>query len=771
MDARPRPAPPEPDSIPLLTSLLVLFIAFTAMYLRTAPPAPRPADAPASAFSATRAREVLRVLVGDGAPHPVGSDANAEVRARIVQSFADLGYAPQVQTTFACSGTDQACATVHNIVVERAGRDAGPVVLVATHYDSVPAGPGASDAGVSVAAVLEAARALAAEPPAQNPVVFLVSDAEEAGLIGASAFVAEHPLAANVGVVVNLEARGTSGPSVMFETSAGNAWLIDRLAASLPRPVASSLFYPVYERLPNDTDLTVFKAAGIPGVNFAFIGGGSQYHTPLDRVGNASPSSLQHQGENTLAIVRAFAEADLSSPPEGSVVFFDVLGARVVSWPVSFTTPLAVLAFLLVAATAVLSWRAGGAPFWRDFVGLAGWVVALGVSALASWLWLRQMTGLGAWPGGATTRPALAVLAFWVLGLAVALLVAVIVARWARVAGAWTGCWLGWSAAGVAAAVTFPEASYVLIVPALVAGAAGAAGTAIRRQAPGTVAAMLPMATAAVLIMPSAWMLFEALGPQALPIVGTAIALVGTGLAPLAARAGGVRWLVPIAALATAGTLSALSLRAEAFSPASPERMNITLFQRAEEPRARWLLSPQSGVLPEALRLAAPFGAEREVAFPWSAAVAFSAAADPLPWEAPTIEVIDQGVRDGHRFVRLRAVSPRGAPVMTLLLPRSRVVSISVDGRDVPQRPEGGVVRPSPRDAGPPLGGYTHHTVPSEGVEIEVVITGDGPLEGYLIDRSYGLPPAGAPIAGARPVTATLAGLGDVIVLARRIGF
>ena len=56
--------------------------------------------------------------------------------------------------------------------------------------------------------------------------VFLVDEGEEAGLLGASGFVADHPLAPAIGAVVNLEARGTSGPSVMFETSGDNGWLV-----------------------------------------------------------------------------------------------------------------------------------------------------------------------------------------------------------------------------------------------------------------------------------------------------------------------------------------------------------------------------------------------------------------------------------------------------------------------------------------------------------------------------------------------------------------
>ena len=46
------------------------------------------------------------------------------------------------------------------------GRDAGkPAVLLACHYDSVAAGPGAADDGAGVATTLEVARALTSGPP------------------------------------------------------------------------------------------------------------------------------------------------------------------------------------------------------------------------------------------------------------------------------------------------------------------------------------------------------------------------------------------------------------------------------------------------------------------------------------------------------------------------------------------------------------------------------------------------------------------------------
>ncbi len=202
---------------------------------------------------------MLRRLVGDGVPHPAGSAANDIVRDRVLAEFSALGYQPQVQTGFACDeyGT---CATAKNILARLDGTEPGPAVLLAAHYDSVPAGPGASDDGAGVAAVLEIARALKSMGTPRHSVIFLIDDAEEAGMIGARVFVDQSPWAKDVRAAVNLEARGTSGPSLMFETGSANYWAVQLYSKFAKRPATNSIFYEAYKQLPNDTDFTVFKA-------------------------------------------------------------------------------------------------------------------------------------------------------------------------------------------------------------------------------------------------------------------------------------------------------------------------------------------------------------------------------------------------------------------------------------------------------------------------------------------------------------------------------
>ncbi|HVE81650.1 MAG TPA: M28 family peptidase, partial [Myxococcales bacterium] len=402
----------------LALALLAAFVTLAAARFR--PPAPLPPDAEPSLFSAGRAREHLRAIAGDGRPRPVGSAAGAEAREKIVRQLQALGYRPEVQDGFACSAVST-CARVRNVWALRPGARGtdGPLVMLSAHYDSVPAGPGASDDASGVAALLEIARALSLDPPARNPVLILVNEGEEPGLIGAEAFAADHPLARQVVAVVNVEARGTAGPSVMFETSDGNGPLLSLFAGAEAHPVTNSIYYSVYKTLPNDTDLTVYKRVGMAGMNFGFVDGEVRYHTPKDDVAHQDPASLQHQGQNALAMARALAAADLGALRGEDQVFFDVFAAWTVHWPERWMPALGALGLLLVLAAAALAVRRGharaGQVGWGLLAALAA-VVATAAVAAASLLLLRA--------GRAAPYPFLALaapakVAFWSSALGV----------------------------------------------------------------------------------------------------------------------------------------------------------------------------------------------------------------------------------------------------------------------------------------------------------------------------------------------------------------
>ncbi len=461
----------HPMVMRLLVALMWLVLAFLTV-VAYAPPSPRPTTLPDTAFSEARARVFLKELVGDDIPHPVESSQNEIVREHILSTLRGFGYAPEVQTA-EVNDQNGFPVTVHNILVRRRGSHPGPAVMLVAHYDSVPPGPGASDDAASVAIILENSRMLRSLPPFRNDLILLITDGEERGLLGAHGFVDAHPWAQDVKVVINLEARGTSGRSLLFQTSDKDAWLIALYARTVHQPTTSSLYAEVYKRLPNDTDFTVFKEHGMEGYNFAFIRDARSYHTARDNLANSDPGSLQHQGDNAWLLLTALADFNLEERTQGRTIYTDVMGQFLLWWPASLNLLLASSIFFVTLAAGTVAYRRG------RLQTLSLRTFAFFPLALLGALLLGQLCDLA-------LRSAGLLLGKWIdyplpialaLG-AVALLGICGVARfllpnkregW----GIWTGVWFWWNALGVLIAWLAPGASYLFLLPGGVAAVLG----------------------------------------------------------------------------------------------------------------------------------------------------------------------------------------------------------------------------------------------------------------------------------------------------------
>ena len=736
----------------LLASLALLGAAAAVVASRLQPPAPVPADGPAAAFSAGRALELLGRIDPDGAPRPIGSAAHERARRVIVEELRRLGLAPEVQETFAC-GIYGTCATVRNVLARTGG---GRSVLLMAHYDTVPAGPGAGDDGAGVAAVLEMARALLARPP-PRPIIVLIDDGEEGGLIGAAAFLAEHPWAKDVGAVVNLEARGTAGPSLLFEITGGSAFPA-ALARSVPRPVTGSFFAGIYQRLPNDTDLSLFRPLGLPGVNLAFIGEGERYHTSGDDRAHLDPGSVQHQGETALAMARAFASGNLEEPPRGDAVFFDVLSVGVVAWPASGSLPLAAAGLLVSLGAAALARRRAG---WKALVlGLGAFAAGPLLGAAAAMGLRLLLAAAGALPRPWVAHPAAALAAFSCAGIAAAAGATTLARRAGPEAlGIATG--IGFSALALVAASALPAASYLLIVPALAAGGAALAAAAVPALAgPAAVAASL---AAAMVLLPVVWLLQLALGVLGSPAFAALPAMVVAPLAPFLAglgdRARKATW-VPIGATIGAAVLAAFLPHASA---ARPQATTLVFHQDAASMTARWLLVASDERLPEPMRRAAPFSGRAQRVFGWDQRSAFAAVAPALSVPGPELQIVETSRRGSLREVRTRLRSPRRArDAMLLIPPGSPVVAVEIGGRPAPADPK---VRRL-------ISGYGVARclgLPPEGVEITLTIEGEAKVPVEVLDLSSGLPPGGERLVAARPSSGVPFQDGDATVMTRRV--
>jgi hypothetical protein len=443
----------------LFVALLVALLGgFAATGLLIQPPPVRASSQPGE-FDAARAKGRLEAILGDERPHPADTAAADAVRARLVSQIRALGLTPVVRDQLACNTIYKTrgvtCARVRNVIVQL-GPPGGKALLLNTHYDSNPTGPGAGDAGVGVATLLEVASILK-DQPLRRPLIVLFNEGEELGLIGARAFLAD-PLSSHVDSLVNLEARGTTGPVSMFETSIPNGPAVRAFAKSVDRPFANSLATDFYRQMPNYTDVNSFSERGWTTLNLAMIGNETRYHSAGDNLQALDPRSLQHMGDQTLAVARTLAGAAPSGG--GNLLFADIAGRQLVVIPqwLGFA-----LLGLLVAGFAWVSWRRGG--LWR---GLAVFLAALVASGALAWLGMYLM-GL-ARPGSFwRAEPLWAQLAVYACGLLAAVAALALVGRRLTAAQLRSTFWLGFLLLGVAVLAIAPGGVIYFLFPPLVA--------------------------------------------------------------------------------------------------------------------------------------------------------------------------------------------------------------------------------------------------------------------------------------------------------------
>lgn len=743
------------------TGTLLVALAATAVVLLVAqaalvPPAPRGADAPSTEFSAERAQRMLADLAGDGSPRPTGSPAAGRAAGRAAALLAGAGYSPRVEVGFVCR-PGNVCGTVKNVVAELPGATTSTVLAMA-HYDSVGAGPGIADDLSGVASLLEVARALKSGPRLRNGVTFLIAEGEEVGSLGAEAFARRSPLAKRVAAVVNVEARGTSGPSLLFETGGGEGRSLDAYAAGARRPVASSVFAWLYGLLPNYTDFTVFARNGLSGLNFAFIGDPALYHTSSDSLSHLSRASLQHQGENALAAVRGLAGTDLSQQG-GREVYFDLLGRSLIAWPIGWTLPLAALGLAVLAVIALVAIRRGRIAGADLLAGLGSLLAVTLAASLLSWLFNFALQAFASPLPAFPTAPGRLQASFWLLASGIAILLPI---SRRTGAGVWLGVAIAWSAFSLAFALVAPEVAYLFLVPALAAALVGPVAVG-GTPAWSRIAFLVPGLVAGCLWFPLLLLVGDGFGTELFWMSAIAIAFLLTWLAAISgeATARGRRWIA-----GTAFALSAVALGAFLIVPrqsaAAPASLNLIFREDADGRKGEWIA--QAGFpLPQDLAALARFE-RRDPAYPWPGiGRTLHAPAAAMGLAGPRLDPISSVTEGSSRRVRARLISLRGASFAALMIPeKAALSSIRIGGEVAPPIPGEGYFK---RDGWLI---FRIFGVPPEGVEIEMVVKSPQ-MQCIVLDRTAGLPPLGASLQKARPPWTATSGDGDVTLVSRSV--
>jgi Peptidase family M28 len=707
----------------LLPALLAVMGAKSAL-VPTAPAA----GVGAGGFDTARAMARLQRILGDQRPHPVDSAANDEVRGRLLAELRALGLAPRVADSFTCNGatTGQtvSCARIRNVVAT-IGPAEGRHVLLVSHYDSTPTGPGAADDGIGIASMLEIA-ALLKDRPLRRPVSLLFNEGEETGLIGARAFLDRDPLEARVDSLVNLESRGTTGPAIMFETSRPNGRAIRHYARSVDRPAGNSLTTDFSRLIPNQTDVAVLKERPWTILNFAIIGNETHYHSPDDSIANLDPRSLRHMGEQALQ-----ATADLagggSLPAAGQLLYGDVLGIGLVALPLWLG--LALLGVLLVSFIWLAWSRRGGVGR-----GAAAPVLAMADAALTAFLlhrligWLRPGEYWRANPEWIS----LAVDATAMASAAVALLW---ITRGVARDRLRLGFWLVFLILGAGICVAAPGAAIYFLLPPLLAGV-GLLWPRVERFATGLALLALAVHWLPLLHLSQVLLDFDSgwvFAPVSVLILFPFLIELKWALA----RLGRER---VTAVLATAAALAWLPAAfAPAYSVERKQRLSLEYVWDEASGKARWMAYHDRGPLPDALGKP-----ERGVKVPWSSYRRWAAEARGPAVPPPLLEGLGARTGRGHRLVSFR-LRMRGSDVVRLVGPKgARFLAVRAGG-SFRRFGEG-----DPKEA--PV--FRCHGRSCDGLEVTLLAAGTAPLEGTIVGTRSGLPAEGAELVRGRPATA-----------------
>ena len=538
--------------LPGLAAALAIIAAMSLFLL----PAPKSADSDPTGFSADHAKQLIDTFADE--PHSVlHTEAHARSRDEIVTMFKDLGYQPEIHSDpmplseatntsqYSEAGLDAlARLNTENIVVRVPGKTDDTMMLTA-HYDSAVdfektadgrwdpkpgVSSGAADDGYGVATIIETLRAIKADGRTpERSLLIVITDAEELNLLGAMNEMLHHRADYdNVDLIVNIEARGTSGPAVMFETSDTNASATEFFLKNAPRPFATSLMPAVYRMMPNGTDLSIYLKEGFTGLNFASIGNSENYHTASDSPAYSDLTSLQHYGDQVLGLARAWS-FDQDTPKltdDQDRVFFPVFSGFTVHYPATVCVILGVVAIALTAAATVLQarkvrWsRVAGTAWgltWRIVVSAgAAFLVQFGANSLGLLTSLENNTWIYR----------------TVLYLVPTLLAAALITRFLlkrRHDGlnreASMATLLMFAVSSVLFMILLPGAAYLFVLTTAVLALTGLVPASLR-----PIAAAVACFAVAVLFAPISWLVAEALTAS---LVAVPIALTASAVAPL----------------------------------------------------------------------------------------------------------------------------------------------------------------------------------------------------------------------------------------------
>ena len=296
-------------TLSIALSALVAYGVFFSM--------PSPKDVDAEGFSSARVVKDLEVISQE--PHSV---AHPGARDRLLNYLTErlekLGGNPQTYV-YPNITSRKFTFDAKNLLAEfpplKASSDTTYLLMMAHHDSRYPwklmgdtvTALGAVDDGYGLGIILESIhQALKYREQWNQGIKVLFTDAEEVDLQGMkAAHQYNKEIFDNVGLILNIEARGPFGPALLFETSPGNERLVKLYADHARYPFGYSITNMVYQQMPNGTDFNIVRDS-IAGFNFSPVQDINHYHTDLDNIHNISEKTIQHYGEQIMPLMKEY---------------------------------------------------------------------------------------------------------------------------------------------------------------------------------------------------------------------------------------------------------------------------------------------------------------------------------------------------------------------------------------------------------------------------------------------------------------------------------
>src|SRR5262245_25711474 len=230
---------------------------------------------------------------------------------------------------------------------------------------------------------------------------------------------------------------------------------------------------------------------------------------PHDDVAHLNAGSLQHHGQQALALARAFANGPLPRQQIGDAVFFELPGVGLVVYSEKWAIPLALFALALTLVVIIRS-RREATRFGRDVViGAAATVGAVVLSAAAAYLAgliLSLLHVMLPWGGAPALSPV-----YWaavaLLSLAISTALYVTLHRRRSSSGLHAGAVVIWTLLSLATAAAAPGSSYLFTWPALVVALAGLFADGSGLLTTKSIAMCLAALVTAALFIPIAYLI------------------------------------------------------------------------------------------------------------------------------------------------------------------------------------------------------------------------------------------------------------------------